>query len=152
MDTALTPLVHLRIRARELLIDQLAYEGVSETGRVQADSLAVQLWDATTVDEFLREVQESLPPDAFGILLQFCKREYPLLFASLPSNITGESLQLFRSQYRTVFKLGQEQCMAVEQLSKYAARNTATAFGPVPSPGPTGERSSEAGPPSRGRQ
>ena len=152
MTTALTPLVHLRIRAHELLTDQLVYEGVSEIGRIQADSLAVQLWDATTVDELLREVQESLPPDAFCILLQFCKREYPLLFASLPSSITGESLQLFRSQYRTVFKLGQEQCMAVEQLSKYAARNAATAFGPVPNPEPTGDGRTEAGPPSRGKQ
>ena len=152
MTTVLTPLVHLRIRARELLIDQLAYEGVSEIGRTQADAIAVQLWDATTVDELLREVQESLPSDAFGILLQFCRREYPLLFASLPSNITGESLQLFRSQYRTVFKLGQEQRMAVERLSKYAARNTATAFDPVPSPGPTEGGSAEAGPPSWGKQ
>ena len=39
MESKLLPIVHLQIGARELLADQLAYEGISEQGRADADAL-----------------------------------------------------------------------------------------------------------------
>ena len=98
MCEKLTPLVHLRARAREILADQLAYEGVSDDGRGQADGLAVRMWDFATADQLMLEIKDVFPADSPNELLRFCKREYPVLYSALPVSITGESLQLFRSK------------------------------------------------------
>ena len=90
MCDSLTPVVHLRVRARELLADALMYEGISEAGRADADCLARQLWGNTTADDLTRSVQEVLPPETFRVLLGFCCREYPLFYSTLPSDITGD--------------------------------------------------------------
>ena len=140
MCDKLTPLVHLKVRAREILADQLAYEGVSEDGRAQADGLAIRMWDFATADQLMLEMKEAFPEESFNELLRFCKREYPVLYSALPVSITGESLQLFRSKCQTVFQLGSEQAAAVEQLANFQVRGSADSLVPVPSPGSTGDK------------
>ena len=88
MAGVLTPARHLLARARELLGEELLFEGVSDQARQDADSMAVCMWRGETVDVFLREIREVLPPDAYRKLLAFCNREYPVLFASLPASVT----------------------------------------------------------------
>ena len=83
MADELTPIVHLRIRARELLTEQLSIEGVSEAPRADADELARQLCSGGTNDVVMSSIQEILPAAAFKELLAFCQREYPLSFTML---------------------------------------------------------------------
>ena len=103
MCAFLTPVVHLRVRARELLADTLMYEGVSESGRADADCLARQLWGNATADSLMRSVQEVLPPDTFRELLGFCRNEYPLLYSTLPGDITGDKPSVSWAQHGAAF-------------------------------------------------
>ena len=88
-----SPAEHLLIVIRERITEQLAWEGHSDTVRIQADRLAIGLWSGQTVDLVLSEVKEILPRQVFLGVLAFCSDQYPILYASLPSNITGHNAQ-----------------------------------------------------------
>ena len=132
MCDSLTPVVHLRARARELLADTLLCEGVSEVGRADADCLARQLWGNTTADELTRSVQEALPPDTFRVLLGFCWKEYPLLYSTLPRDITGDQSSVSRAQHRTVFQVENAVQLRLPQLMQQYMAGGRHALDPVP--------------------
>ena len=94
MACGLTPAVHVKARAREILCEELLYEGVSEQARADTDVLAKRMWHGETVDFVLLELRDILPLDAYKKLLAFCSREYPVLYSSLPSAVTSLQLSL----------------------------------------------------------
>ena len=104
MACALTPSGHLLARVREILTEQLYLEGVSAEAVCSADSLAVQFWSGTTVDILLEELQDILPQAAFHEVLAFCRREYPLLYQTLPRRITDEHATFFRAQLSSLLQ------------------------------------------------
>ena len=93
MDTKLLPIVHLQARAREILADQLAFEGVSEQGRADADALARQLWSIGTADIVMENLREVLPTAEYKALLAFCNDKYPILYSTHP--ISKGSVSIF---------------------------------------------------------
>ena len=88
-----SPVEHLLIVIRERIADQLASEGHSEDTRVQADQLALGLWNGQTADLVLSEVREVLPWQEFLGILAFCSDKYPILYASLPASIIESNVQ-----------------------------------------------------------
>ena len=94
MASKLTPSGHLLIRVREVLTELLYLEGVSEAAVGSADSY----WRGATVDVLLDELQDILPPVASHEVLEFCRKEYPLLYRTLPRRITDAHATFFRAQ------------------------------------------------------
>ena len=88
-----SPAEHVLIVVRERITEQLACEGHSENTLVQADQLAQGLWIGRTVDLILGEVKDILPRSEFLGVLAFCCNHYPILYTSLPSEITGRNVQ-----------------------------------------------------------
>ena len=142
MCDSLTPVVHLRVRARELLADTLLHEGISEAGRADADCLARQLWGSATADELMRSVQDVLPPDTFRTLLGFCCKEYPLPYSTLPRDITGEQSGVSGSEHGAVFQVENAVPLRLPQLMQQYMAGGRLALDPVPIPGSAG-RSNE---------
>ena len=83
----LTPRDHLVCVARERLSDILLCEGASENHRSYADRLACAYWQQSTVDCILQDLQFIFAEDEFAGILGFCKLRYPILFATIPSEI-----------------------------------------------------------------
>ena len=105
MDTKLLPIVHLQVRARELLVEQLAIEGVSEQGRADADdALAKQLWSFGTADTIMESIQEILPAAEYKSLLAFCHNQYPILYSTLPPRLKGLNEQFSWPQHSSFYK------------------------------------------------
>ena len=104
MDTKLMPIVHLQVRARELLVDQLAFEGVSEQGRADADALAKQLWSFGTADTIMESIKEILPAAEYKSLLAFCHNQYPILYSTLPCHLKGFSEHFSWPQHSSFYK------------------------------------------------
>ena len=136
MADRLSPIVHLRVRARELLTERLCYEGVSEAGRTQADALAGQLWGDLTADSLMRAVKDVLPRDEFLKLLGFCNDKYPLLYSTLPSEVTGATERFSWSQHSSAFQVDNATQLIEPQLMRRYLAGGQHALDPVPSPGP----------------
>ena len=100
----LSSVLHLQIRAREILTEQLALEGVSSRAIADADALATHLCSGNTADVVMSSIQKVLPADSFRELLAFCNREYPILYSTLPSGITGKASSFSWSQYRCIWR------------------------------------------------
>ena len=145
MAGKLTPAVHVRARAREILCEELLSEGVSEKARADADCMAAQMWGDVTTDVFMRELRDILSHDACRQVLAFCNREYPLLFASLPRDLAQGYVHVQEPEHHT----GYSGAMLASAAERAAAgivyrRN---ALDPFPSPGSTDNNSSHDGPP-----
>ena len=95
MAFIVSPVQHLLIFAREILTDQLAYEGHSSQVIQQTDALAVGLWKGSTADVLLGEIREVLPDKEYQRILVFCCSNYPILYSSLPFSLKGANVQQF---------------------------------------------------------
>ena len=136
MDTKLLPIVHLQVRARELLVDQLAFEGVSEQGRADADALAKQLWSFGTADTIMESIREILPAAEYKSLLAFCHSQYPILYSTLPSHLTGLSEHFSWPQHSTYYREDMLASAAQRATGSYGSTGESKSpLGPVPSPG-----------------
>ena len=90
-----SPVQHLLIFTRELISEQLAYEGHSSLVIQQSDVLAAGLWTGSTADILLEEVREVLPNREYKRNLAFCSNNYPLLYSSLPAFLKQDYAQRF---------------------------------------------------------
>ena len=135
MESKLLPIVHLQIRARELLADQLAYEGISEQGRADADALARQLWSGGTADVIMGQIMDVLPADEYKTLLAFCNDKYPILYNTLPAKLKGSYEHFSWPQHDSSYN-GDMLVSAAQRATSFGSRGPqGTRLGPAPSPG-----------------
>ena len=90
-----SPVQHLLIFTREIIYEQLAYEGHSSQVIQQTDTLAAGLWRGSTADVLLGEVREVLPNSEYKRILAFCYSSSPLLYSSLPASLKQDNAQQF---------------------------------------------------------
>ena len=77
---------------RERLADTLLCEGYAEDSRLYADQLACAYWRHNTLDNILLDLKFILDAEDYAGILGFCKLQYPILFATLPSAlVSGEA-------------------------------------------------------------
>ena len=86
-----TPMEHVVCVIRERIGDILLGEGYGEESRLYADQLAVAFWKNSTLDVILRDIRFILDEEDTGIL-GFCKLHYPILFATIPTEVRRTSL------------------------------------------------------------
>ena len=139
MASSLLPITHLRIKARELLVDQLALEGVSEQGRADADELARQMWSGDTADIVMERIMDVLPTAEYKALLAFCNDKYPLLYSTLPAKLKGTDKRISWPQHSSYYR-GDMLASAAHRATYSLGRQgqTGSTLGPVPSPGSAG--------------
>ena len=94
-----TPLEHVVCVIRERLGDTLLAEGYSESSRLYADQLAYAFWRRDTLDSILQDLQFILDEDDYAGILGFCKLQYPVLYATIPSSLKPKRAALPGTQH-----------------------------------------------------
>ena len=87
-----TPTEHVVCVIRERIGDILLGEGYGEDSRLYADKLAVAYWKHSALDEILKDLRFILDNEDFDGILGFCKLHYPILFATIPSEVRSAAM------------------------------------------------------------